>query len=306
MEGVDDISHLGIGLGHLQQVAHIGAAGIGHQTAAAHEHLPQLRLGIVTGEAQPHHGVGGEAAGALGGEGTLAVQSVLGVHHAALHMGTHRHAAAHMADDEIQLLVLLAHLLGIALGHGLLVQGVELADSLDQGMAGIAGNGLHLVHHGGIGNEGGDAQLVADLPGDETAQVAGMLTLDACYAIGQQGIGGGVGAATNGLYKAAPGADGRELLHVEVVLGQGLLHQLLTPAFLVGNGGKFCDLLGGMTQGLVKEQGVIFKHADLGRGGAGVDNKNVIRHSDFLLRLQNYKIKRRTVSIIILILYTML
>ena len=64
-------------------------------------------------------------------------------------------------------------------GHGLLVQGVELADPLDQGMAGIAGNGLQLVHHGGVGNEGGDAQLVADLPGDEAAQIAGVLTLDA-------------------------------------------------------------------------------------------------------------------------------
>ena len=221
-------------------------------------------------------------------------------------MGAYGHTAAHVADDEVQVLILLAHLLGVALGHGLLVQGVELADPLDQGMAGIAGNGLQLVHHGGVGNEGGDAQLVADLPGDEAAQIAGVLTLDACYAVGQQGIGGGVGAATNGLYQAAPGADGGELLHVEVVFGQGLLHQLLTPPLLVGNGGELCDLLGGMTQGFVKEQGVVFKHADLGRGGAGVDNKNVIRHSDFLLRLQNYKIKRETVSVIILILYTML
>ena len=283
VEGVDDLGYLGIGLGHLQQVTHIGAAGISHQTAAAHEHLAQLLFGILAGEAQLHHGVGGQGAGALGGEGTLTVQGVLGIHNIALNMGTHGHAAAHMAHDQIQILVLLTHFLGVALGDGLLVQGVELADTGDQGMAGIAGNGLHLVHHGGIRDKGGHAQLVADLPGDKAAQIAGVLTLHTGHAVGQQGIGGGVGAATNGLYKAAPGADGGELLHVKVVFGQGLLHQLLAPLLLVGNGGKLCDLLGGMTQGFVKEQGVVFKHADLGRGGAGINNKNVVGHDCFLL-----------------------
>ena len=196
-------------------------------------------------------------------------------------MGAHGHAAAHVANDEVQLLILLAHFLGVALGHGLLVQGVELADALDQGMAGIAGNGLHLVHHGGVCDEGGHAQLVADLAGDEAAQVAGVLALYAGHAVSQQSVGGGVGAAADGLDQAAPGADAGELLHVEVVLGQGLLHQLLTPAFLIGNGSKLGDLLGRMPQRLVKEQGVIFKHTDLGRGGAGVDNKDVVGHGCF-------------------------
>ena len=61
-----------------------------------------------------------------------------------------------------------------------------------------------------------------------------------------------------------------------------------------------------MAQRLLKDAVLAVKDAHLGRGGAGVDNKNVIRHSDFLLRLQNYKIKRKTVSVIMLILYTML
>ena len=52
VEGVDDLGYLDIGLGHLQQVAHIGAAGIGHQTAAMHGQVDQIILtgGIAYGK----------------------------------------------------------------------------------------------------------------------------------------------------------------------------------------------------------------------------------------------------------------
>ena len=113
-----------------------------------------------------------------------------------------------------------------------------------------------------------------------------MLPLYADHAVGQQLVGGGVGAAGNGLEKSAAGADGRQRFDVKIVFLQSLFHQLLAPFLLVGNGGKLGDLLGGMPQSLVKEQGVVFKHADLGGGGAGIDNKNVVGHDRFLLDTQ--------------------
>ena len=153
-------------------------------------------------------------------------------------------------------------------------------------MAGIAGDGLHLVHHGGVCDEGGNAQLVADLAGDEAAQIAGVLPLHADHAVSQQLVGGGIGAAADGLDQTAAGADGRQHFDVKIVFTQSIFHQLLAPLLLVGNGGKLGDLLGGMPQSLVKEQGVVFKHADLGGGGAGIDNKNVVGHDRFLLDTQ--------------------
>ena len=278
MESVHDLSDLLVGFCHLQQIAHIGAAGISHQTAAADEHFLQLSLGVLTGEAHIHDSIGRQGACALGREGALAVQCVLGIHNAALHMSAHGHTAAHVADDQVQILILFAHFLGVALGNGLLIQGVELAHAEDRGITGIARHIAHLIHNGGIGNERGDAQLVTDLLGDQAAQIAGVLTLYACDAVGQQGVGGGIGTAADGLDQTAASGNSIQLLGVEMVLGQRFQYQLLAPFLLSGNGVELGDFFGGVTQGLVKEQLLVLKHADLGGSGAGIDNQNLIRH----------------------------
>ena len=163
---------------------------------------------------------GGQGAGALGREGALAVQCVLGVHHAALHVGADGNAAAHVADDEVQLLILLALLLGEALGHGLLVQGVENADTLEQGMTGIARHIGHLIDDHGVHDVGGDAQLVADLAGDQAAQVGGVLTLNADGAVRDHVVVDGVGAAADGTQQTAAAADGGQGAGVEALLAQ--------------------------------------------------------------------------------------
>lgn len=120
-------------------------------------------LGILAAEAQIHQCAAGQRPGPLRGEGTLALQSIAGIHHLALDVSTHGHAAAHVADDEVQGLIGLADLLGVALGHGLLVQGVENAAAGDEGVAGVAGQRRQLIHHGGIHDVGGDVQRRTDL-----------------------------------------------------------------------------------------------------------------------------------------------
>ena len=80
----------------------------------------------------------------------------LPVHHLTLDVSAHGHATAHVADDEVQGLIGLADLLGVALGHGLLVQGVENAAAGDEGVAGVAGQRRQFIHHGGIHDVGGD------------------------------------------------------------------------------------------------------------------------------------------------------
>ena len=99
MEGVHH--QAGIGVGALLQGADVGGAGVGHQSAAAGEHAADLLIGVLAGEAQRHQVAAGQAAGTLRGEGALAVQGVLGVHHPAPHVGAYADAAAHVADDEI-------------------------------------------------------------------------------------------------------------------------------------------------------------------------------------------------------------
>ena len=188
-----------------------------------------------------------------------------------------------MADDQVQILVVLAVLLGEALGHGLLVQGVENADALEQGMAGIAGHVGQLVHHHGVDDVGGDAQRIADLAGDDAAQIGGMLALHADGAVVHQIVVDSVGAAADGTQQTAAAGNGRQGVDIEILLPQRLQHQLATPVLLGGDGVELGDILGAVTQGLVKQQSLVLIDTDLGGSGTGIDNKDLERHFLFLL-----------------------
>ena len=171
-----------------------------------------------------------------------------------------------MADDEVQILILLALLLGEALGHGLLVQSVENADALEQGVAGIAGHVCHFIDDHRVDDVGGDAQLVADLAGDQAAQVGGVLPLHADGAV---------------LDQTAAAGDGGEGAGVEALLAQRLHYQVAAPVLLGGDSVELGDLLRTVAQGLVEEKLLILIDTDLGGGGAGIDYKNSVRHVCF-------------------------
>ena len=160
---------------------------------------------------------------------------------------------------------------------------MELGAAGHRRVAGEAGHVPQLIHHRGVRHEGGDAQLVADLPGDEGPQVGGVLALGPGHAVAQQGVGGAVGAAADGGQHAAPAADGAEGMGVEALFRQGVQHQAAAPFLLLRDGGKGADLRGGVAQGFVKEQGLVGKHADFGGRGAGIDHKDVMGHGELLL-----------------------
>ena len=148
-------------------------------------------------------------------------------------------------------------------------------------MAGIAGHVGQLIHHHGVHDEGGDAQLVADLPGDDAAQVGGVLSLNAHGAVADQTVADGVGAAPDRSQQAAAAGDGGQGLHIEALILQGLHHQLAPPVLLGGDGVKLFEFLGAVAQSLVKEQVLVLIDADFGGRGARVDDQNSVRHGNF-------------------------
>ena len=194
-------------------------------------------------------------------------------------MGAHRDAAAHVDDDEVQVLVAGAVLLGIAAGHGLLVQGVEDGAAGQLGHTGQAGLVGQLIHHHRVHDVAGHAQLVPDLPGQDAAQVGGVLALHALYQVGQQGVADGIGAAGDGLEQAAAADDHVQALGVAVFLFQEVQNDLLAEVLLVDDACIFGDLLGGMAQGLLKQQRFILEHAHLRGGRAGIDDQRFDRHT---------------------------
>ena len=219
----------------------------------------------------------------LRAEAALAVQDVVHVNDLAHAVRAHRHAAAHVDDDQVQRIVGGAVLLGVAAGHRLLVQRVEDAAPRQLRHAGNAGHVGQLVHHHRVNDVAGLADGVADLPRQDAAQVGGMLALDALFQVGQQLVADGVGAAGDGLEQAAAADDDVQRVDVAVFLLQKVQDDLLAEILLVDDGGVLGDLLGGMAQRFLKQQRLVLEHADLGGGGTGIDDQAFDRHGDLLL-----------------------
>ena len=194
-------------------------------------------------------------------------------------MGAHGDAAAHVNDDQVQLLIAKAVLLGVAASHRLLVQGVEDAAAGQFGHTGDTGNVSQLVHHHGVNDKGRNANLVPNLPGEDSAQIGGVLTLYAGFQIGKQSVGDGVGAAGDGLEQAAAADDHVEGLDVAVLLLEEVQDDVLAEVLLVDDGGVLGDLLGGMAKRLLEQKSLVLEHAHLGGGGTGIDNQALDRHS---------------------------
>ena len=155
---------------------------------------------------------------------------------------------------------------------------MENADTLEQGVTGIARHISHLIDDHGVHDVGGDAQLVADLAGDQAAQVGGVLTLNADGAVRDHVVVDGVGAAADGTQQTAAAADSGQGAGVDALLAQRAHDQIAAPVLLGGDGFELGNVLRTMAQGLVKEQLLILIDTDLGGGGAGVDDENSVRH----------------------------
>ena len=161
--------------GHPGYIAHIVGSQIGVEAALAVDLFCDLRLGVFAGKAHFHQGAYRERAGALGREGAVAVQGVVYIHHPAALMGAYGYAAAHVGHDQIQSVIGNSLFLGVALGHGLLIQRVENADAGQFRQTGVAGHRSELVHHHRVYYVGGNAQRSGDLIGQKSSQVGSVL-----------------------------------------------------------------------------------------------------------------------------------
>ena len=108
-------------------------------------------------------------------------------------------AAAHVNDDQTELFIGNARFLGISSCYSLLVERVEDASSGKLRAAGISGYGLQLVHHNGVNDEGRNADGIADLSGEDAAQVGSVLALIADFKVVKQLVAHLIGAARDGL-----------------------------------------------------------------------------------------------------------
>ena len=140
-----------------------------------------------------------------------------------------------------------------------------------------------LVDNDGVNDVAGDAQAVADLAGQDAAQVGSVLALDTGLQVSQQSVADGVGSAGDGLEQAAAADDDVQALGGAVLLFQKVQDDGLAEILLVDDTGVLGDLLRGMAQGFLKQQGLVLKNTNLGRGRTRVDDQRFNRHLKRLL-----------------------
>ena len=199
-------------------------------------------------------------------------------------VGTHADAAAQVADDEVHVLILFAQLLGGLAAHGLVVQGVELAQTAEFGKAGVVRHLGHLVHADRVHKEGGNAHHVAQLARQIRAQIGGMLAVGCGLYVGHDLVVDGVGAGGNGPVQTAAAAHRVEVRQAEAALRHGVQNGLLAVIRLVDDPGEAVQLLGGVVDGHFEELFLVLEHRDLGGGCAGVDDQQLHSLSPFLSR----------------------
>ena len=110
-----------------------------------------------------------------------------------------------------------------------------------------------------------------------------MLALDTGLQVSQQSVADGVGAAGDGLEQAAAADDDVQALGGAVLLFQKVQDDSLAEILLVDDTGVLGDLLRGMAQGFLKQQGLVLKNTNLGRGRTWVDDQRFNRHLKRLL-----------------------
>ena len=283
-ERIPDQLGFGVALvGHLAHGAGVVGVQVAVKAAVAADLFVDLLLGVLAAEAHFYQVAHRHGAAALGAEAALAVQNVVDVDDFAVVVCADGNAAAHVDDNEVEILVTLAVLLGIAAGHGLLVQRMEDRAAGQLRHAGNAGFVGQLIHNNGVDDVAGDAQAVADLAGQDAAQVGSVLALDTGLQVSQQSVADGVGAAGDGLEQAAAADDDVQALGGAVLLFQKVQDDGLAEILLVDDTGVLGDLLRGMAQGFLKQQGLVLKNTNLGRGRTRVDDQRFNRHLKRLL-----------------------
>ena len=188
-------------------------------------------------------------------------------------------AAAHVNDDDIDVLIGLAHGLRPAPCHRLLVQRMVDGHTLHLRNTGNPRNRLELIHNDGVHDIGRDTQRITNLPCKNAAEIRCVLSLYALLQILLELVRHAVCASRNGTQQAAASYNEVQGLQVNVLLPERVEDELLAEILLRVNAVVLVDLLGRMTERLIQDLLLVVEDADFGRRGTGIDDQAAKCHS---------------------------
>ena len=183
-----------------------------------------------------------------------------------------------MADHEVAFLVLPAqHVLAVADGGLLQVQGVQVHDAVHALDAGHAGHVLGLVHVRGIDDHGPGAIAGGELVGQLGAQRRRMDdAVGAGAGVLQEQIGHLIGTALHGQQAAAPAHEHIHVLQGDPRLAQQSQYGVPAIGQLIGDGPELRQLRRIVGDVFGKQALFTLEQGDLGGGGAGIDRQNFV------------------------------
>ena len=250
---------------------HVVGAEVAYQSSLSGYALEQFLLGELAAEAEAYQVGCRQRTGTLGREGSLAIEGVVGVYGTAFLVGGDRDAATHVADDEVEVFIAAADLLGITAADGALVEGMPDADAVHQGRATDAGKGRQLVYHTRVGDEGtATGYHACYLVGHDAAQVAGVF-VDGLTCVVEHLLIDFVHTTRDGLGETATAYHSLEEI-VDVHALELVDDELAAEIILVGDFVKLRQLFHRVANGAQHDGGGVLIHGYLGRGRAGIDD----------------------------------
>ena len=269
-EGVDqELAFLVAGEGFLLDLVGVIGAEVGHETTFGGDHLLQFGLIVLAAASHLDKFGGIDAAATGGGEGTEAAECAVDFDTTAMGMDTHADAAAHVGDDEVEILIVLAQLAGIELGSHLLVEAVPdntfaARVEVEDGVAADFGELRTLVDDAGVGNIGAfKANLAGNGVADEGAEVACMLALDAGMALFLHEVVDLVAAALAGTSEAAAAHDDGDFVGADAVAFHHVEDGSLAILELVSYFVEFLNLFDGVAEVFGEDLGLAFVDGSL-------------------------------------------
>ena len=184
-------------------------------------------------------------------------------------MGSDGYTATEVADDEVEVLIACAMVLGIAAGNGLLVERMPDAVARQQRRTRNLGLGSQLIDHTGVGHETRATDLLGNLVSDDAALVAGVLVEGLALVLDHLIIDT-EDTRLDRLGKSATADDGVEL-HGKTMLLHLCDDQILAHLILVGDTLILLQLLAGVVDGCFKDQVLVVGNGNLRRSRTRID-----------------------------------
>ena len=184
-------------------------------------------------------------------------------------VGSDGDTATEVADDEVEVLVACAMVLGIAAGNGLLVERMPDAVARQQRRTRNLGLGSQLIDHTRVGHETRATDLLGNLVSDDAALVAGVLVEGLALVLDHLIIDT-EDTRLDRLGKSATADDGVEL-HGKTMLLHLCDDQILAHLILVGDTLILLQLLAGVVDGCFKDQVLVVGNGNLRRSRTRID-----------------------------------